>query len=278
MMKIAERAAFDREAWKWEARESALEFREKNGDRFPRDILLVFYPQRETRRSVPDYTGDPPIFSKPAGRELAIHLPEVPVPALGPEALRGWIHREAARMQIRAELGPSPFNFRKQFLPLFPVSGSAVGFMRQIVEGLRNGLDEFLATGRLLELGLGEGQVQFNAFRISSSTRETCSYRDTLPHGWTRASFLCILLPPFLAISCLASRGQRSGPGLKKTWWERHGFFIREDQALLEELAWSLDEDQGAKRYSDRLIALFIPMRDALLARHPGPPSPPTVQ
>jgi hypothetical protein len=255
-------------AW---ARASAEEFLNKSGSAGPRELRFLFYPTLAALPGGLPGTTDLPGYPERVGRDLVFHLAEEAIRVWPLPAVKGWIQREAAGVQLTMELGPAPFNFQKLILPLFPVSGSAVNIIRQIVEQLKGALDDLLATRILLDLGLVEPQFHFFAFRLGAPAQDPGPYQDTLPHGWVRASFLGGRLRDFMALSLLADQGREEGELLKERWWRIYGFFIREDQALLEELAQAI---LGSSRrpYPELLAGMFVRVRDALLLRRPRPP------
>jgi hypothetical protein len=269
-MKPGDRFEFPSQALRECTRVGAEEFLNKTGGRFPLEVRFTFYPSPEDCPDPLKRKTGLPGFPERVGRDLVFHLAEEAIRGWPLPAVKGWIQREAAGMQLRMELGPAPFNFRKQILPLFPVSGSAVNIIRQIVEQLKGALDDLLTTRILLDLGLVEPQFHFYEFRLGAPAQDPGPYQDTLPHGWIRASFLGGRLRDFLVLSLLAGQGQ-VGKRLKSRWWGCYAFFIREDQALLEELAQAI---LGSSRrpYPELLAGMFIRVRDALLLRRPGPP------
>lgn len=270
-MKTEKKQPFPPPALRECTRVGAEEFLNKTGGRFPLEVRFSFYPAPEDWPDRLKRKTDLPGYPERVGRDLVFHLAEGAVRGWPLPAVKGWIQREAAGAQLKMDLGPAPFNFQKLILPLFPVSGSAVNIIRQIVEQLQGALDDLLATRILLDLGLIEPQFHFYAFRLGAPAQEPGPYQDTLPHGWIRASFLGGRLRDFMALSLLAGQGRPEGKLLKERWWRIYGFFIREDQALLEELAQAL---LGSSRrpYPELLAGMFIRVRDALLLRRPGPP------
>lgn len=257
-------------------RASAEEFLNKSGQGFPRAMRFVFYPTPEDLPDGLKIRGSLPGYPERVGRDLVFHLVGEALRSWPLPAVRGWIQRQAADGRLKLELGPAPFNFHRQILPLFPVSGSAVALIRQIVEQLKEALEAFLTTRILLDLGLVEAQCHFYAFRLKGPAGDPALYREALPHGWVRASFLGGRLQDFLALSLLAGRGPAAGSALKRRWWQAHDFFVREDQALLEELALRVME-QGPDPFPELLAGMFVRFRDALLGRRPSPDSSTTL-
>jgi hypothetical protein len=257
-------------------RASAEEFLNKSGQGFPRGMRFVFYPTPEDLPRGLKKSGDLPGYPERVGRDLVFHLVEEALRGWPLPAVKGWIQRQAAEGRLKLELGPAPFNFHRQILPLFPVSGSAVAVIRQIVDQLKEALEAFMTTRILLDLGLVEAQCHFFAFRLKAPAGDPVLYREALPHGWVRASILSGRLPDFLALSLLAGRGPAAGAALKRRWWQAHDFFIREDQALLEELALTV-MGPDPEPFPELLAGMFIRMREALLGRRPSPAFSPTL-
>lgn len=270
MKKPGDRSEFPSQALRECTRVGAEEFLHKTGGRFPLEVRFTFYPAPEDWPDRLKRKTDLPGFPERVGRDLVFHLAEGAIRDWPLPAVKGWIQREAAGLQLKMDLGPAPFNFQKLILPLFPVSGAAVNIIRRIVEQLQGALDDLLATRLLLDLGLVEPQFHFYEFRLDAPAQDPGPYQDTLPHGWVRASFLGGRLRDFMALSLLAGQGRLEGERLKERWWRTYGFFIREDQALLEELAFSVLE-AARKSYPELLVGMFVRIRDALLTRRPRP-------
>ena len=237
----------------------------------PFQVTVLIHPTLQVFQEVLKKTLAVPVVTEKQGRLVRLHLARVPLGSIPLEALEGWIHQELALTLLQIQLGPRPFNFRKEFLPLFPVSGSGVNFIRQIVEQLKNGLDEGLATGMVLDLGLVEPLTHYQAYRLTATPTGAKDYRDTLPHAWIRAAYLCGRLREFMAVSFLARRAGGRGESIKTRWWRRYDFIVREDQALLEEIG-ALVWQQPPPPYSGLLIRMFTLIRGALLTRYPRSP------
>ena len=122
-------------------RAGAEEFLNKSGQGFPRGMRFVFYPTPEDLPRGLKKSGDLPGYPERVGRDLVFHLVEEALRGWPLPAVKGWIQRQAAAVRLKLELGPAPFNFHRQILPLFPVSGSAVAVIRQIVDQLKEALE-----------------------------------------------------------------------------------------------------------------------------------------
>jgi hypothetical protein len=90
-------------------------------------------------------------------------------------------------------------------------------------------------------------------------------YQLAIPHPWIRAACLSGFLQHFLAISCLDRQEMDSARDLKVQWWSRHARLLREDQALLEEMA-LVPLEKGSHPFPVVLAELFQLLRSNLLS------------
>ena len=61
-------------------------------------------------------------------------------------ALQGWLELEIVYAMIKADTNSYRFNFQRQIFPLMPLSGSALYFIRELVEHLSRALKRLEAT------------------------------------------------------------------------------------------------------------------------------------
>lgn len=222
----------------------------------PLVVDLSFYPnhaayQAETERS---YLG--PIYSEKQDNFLTIHICEESLKGIPLLALQGWLDQELTCCVLELQPESYQFNFSKQILPLFPVSGSAANLLRHMVEHLKYGLKRYLATSMIVDLGHGLPQVCLYFFKMTPSSEEKVNYRRIIPHNWIRASFLCQKLREFMSISLLADRDIAFSLDLKSIWWKHHEYLMYGDRILLQELA-NIPDNYLKESYSGKLIEMF---------------------
>ena len=229
------------------------------------DVDLSFYPthatyQAETKRP---YLG--PVHSEKRDNSLTIHICGEGLKGIPLLALQGWLDQEltCCLMKLQPEL--YQFNFSKQILTLFPVSGSAVSLLRHMVEHLKYGLKRYLATRMIIDLGHGLPQVCLYFFKMTPSSEEEDDYQRIIPHNWIRASFLCQKLKEFMSISLLADRDIAFSLDLKSIWWKHHEYFMYGDRILLTELA-NIPNKYLHESYSSKLIEMFTKLHSYFFA------------
>jgi hypothetical protein len=238
------------------SRNHAEEFLKKAIALSPLDVELYFYPTQNDyeRRSKRTFQG--PIYLEEHNNRVTIHicmafLKDIPLPAL-----QGWIDQELALCLLRRQPEPKQFNFRKQILPAFPISGAGVNFIRHMVERLKNGLELYLAINILIDLGHGTPQIFFYYCKINPRPEEGDSYRRIISHGWTRASFLCRKLKEIMPITLLSKKKINFSKDIESFWWQYHQYLVKEDRGFLQEIA-DLPEQFVQASYSMNLIKML---------------------
>jgi len=246
-------------------REGIDEYRRKSESPFSGILSLALYSTLTGfTESRPGNSGDPIVLEE-KGDELVLHLCRELLRPAPERAIKGWVHHVLGHYQLSEQRAFSPFNFSRQILPLFPVTGSAVNLMRQIVERLKNGLEAFLTIRWIATIGLGEEQVSLFSYRLKILAEGMETYHLAIPHPWIRAACLSGFLQHFLAITCLEGQDLSTARELKSQWWSRHAHLLREDQALLEEMA-LVPLEKGSHPFPALLAELFQLMRSNLLS------------
>ena len=250
------------------SRNYAEEFLKKAIAFSPLDVELYFYPAQNDyeRRSKRTFLG--PIYSEEHNNRVTIHICKEFLKEISLPVLQGWIDQELALCLLRRQPELKQFNFSKQILGAFPISGAGVNFIRHMVERLKIGLELYLATNILIELGHGIPQVYFYFYKINPRPEEEDNYRRIILHGWTRASFLCRKFKKIMPITLLAREKIGFSKDIKSSWWQYHQYLVKEDRRILQEVA-DLPEQFMEASYSMKLIKMLqalykylIPTRD----------------
>ncbi len=242
------------------------EFHKKAGN-FPHLIVdLSFYStqaayKKENERS---YLG--PIHSIIKNNCLTINLCEEILKGIPVLALQGWLDRELASYLMEARKELYQFNFSRQILPFFPVSGSAVNLIRHMIEHLKSGLKGYDATKIIIDLDHGMSQVYYHFFKINPSPEEKYNYQQIIQHNWIRASFLCQKLNEFMSICLLADRDIGFSRNLKSYWWKYNEYMLLEDKTLLEQIA-AIPDKYVRKSFSYKLIEMFRKIQSCFFTR-----------
>ena len=246
-------------------REGIDEYRRKSESPFPGTLSLTIYPTLSGFTEYRSGNSGAPIVLEEKGDELVLHLCRELLRPAPERAIKGWLHHVLGHYQLSKQRAFSPFNFSRQILPLFPVTGSAVNLIRQIVERLKNGLEAFLTIRWIAAIGLGEEQVSLFSYRLKILAEGMETYHLAIPHPWIRAACLSGFLQHFLAITCLEGQDLSAARELKSQWWRRHALLLREDQALLEEMA-LVPLERGSRPFPALLAELFQLLRSNLLS------------
>lgn len=178
-------------------------------------------------------------------------------------ALQGWLELKIVHAMIEADTNLYRFNFQNQILPLMPLSGSALYFIRELVEHLSRALKKREATKIITKMDRGLPQVYYYFHTINPTVEDRKLYKKSLPHNWTRASHLCGKLGEYMALSYLADQGIGFSNSLLSDWQKLYGF-TEKDQAFIGDLK-SIANHFQDHEFSFRLVEMFKFLRKTLL-------------
>jgi hypothetical protein len=187
-------------------------------------------------------------------QKLILNLYAGKFKGIPPLALQGWLDLELFSYVIQKQPELYRFNFQKDILPLFNVSGSAVQLMRYLIHQIEIGLRQTLATEMILDAGHGLALLYYYYYSLTPTEEDKEDYRRYLPHSWLRAIFLCKKFADFQSV-CLLSRSGIS-TALKRYWWQCHDHFTSDDRTLLENLV-STSHQYREEPFAFRLIEIF---------------------
>ena len=241
----------------------------------PLVVDLSFYPTWATYQKKIKRPLAGPLYSEKKEDRFIIHLCEKRLKEIPKPAFQGWLEMELASCTLQLHPNLYQCNFRKRILPLFPVSGLAENFVRELVEQIESGLKRYLATRMITEFGYGLPQVYFYFSQIASYPEEKDKYQQTIPHEWVRSMFLCRKLRECMPIFYLAHRNIDFAKDLKSKWWNYHEYLLLEDRSLLEKLA-VIPDQKTMTPYPDQLVEMFKKVLPRLLI-HQYEITPPSV-
>jgi hypothetical protein len=167
-----------------------------------------------------------------------------------PLAFQGWLDLEIFSHVIQKQPELHRFNFQKDILPLFNVSGSAVQFMRYLIHKLELGLRQILAAEMILNAGHGLALVYYYYYCLTPAEEDKQDYRRFLPHLWLKAVYLSKKFGDFTSVCLLSRSGTNSA--LKQYWWRCHDHFTSSDRTLLENMV------STSYRYSEEPFAFRL--------------------
>ena len=241
-------------------------------------IDLSFYPTRASYEKMPARAIAGPVYSEQRGDHFTIHICEDSLKNIPYLVLQGWLEHEMMLCVQKRHPEVNGFNFRKNILPLMPVTGLAENHMRELVASLEVGLRKYLATKTLTHMGGGFQQAHFYFFRISPIVEDRQNYQKVLPHPWTKALFLCRKFRELMPIYWLAHKKVEFSRDLASYWWGVHDNLIPKDRAFLEELS-GIPHRYPNAIYPDIVIDLLKKLKSQYLlsnkdASKPSSPSP----
>ena len=229
-------------------------------------VNLSFYPTQAVYQTERKRSCLGPVHSEKQGNYLTIHLCEEGLKDIPLLALQGWLDQELTCYLLKLQSELYRFNFSKQILSRFPVSGSAVNLIRHVIEHLGLGLKRYIMTTMIIDLGHGFPQVYFYFFNINPSLEEKENYQRIIPHNWIRALFLCEKLKEFMSISLLADRNIGFSRDLKSYWWNYNEYLLLEDRSLLEKLS-AIPNQYIKESFSYKLVEMFRKVQSHLFSR-----------
>lgn len=205
----------------------------------------------------------PAVFSELADDRIVIHL-DLPalvgIPAL---ALQGWLDFELAAIVIRRQPALYRYNFKRDIFPLFPVSGTAVQFIRYVVSHLEACLKRAGRTELILKMEHGQSLAYYHyQTTATAAVEEIRSYRNLAPHKWMRAIYVSKKSKEFVPIALLDAGGCL--PGIASLWWRCHSYLLPEDQKILQKVAAAFLSHRH-DRFSEQMVAAFEAVRFDLL-------------
>jgi hypothetical protein len=195
-------------------------------------------------------------------RNVTLHLYAETLVGLPRPVLQGAVDLELALHAIRtAPNGPS-FNFSRSILPLFPVSGMGLQFIRQLVLQIEDGVKRRLATRQLTDVRHGPAQLVFLFHQIAPPSDGALTYRRMADHSWTRALLVSRKFKEYAAVDLVAEK--EGAPALRQFWWDCNGYLAPGDRKVLETLA-GLSAEADGRSHAHRVAAMFHVVADALL-------------
>ena len=228
----------------------------------PLNVSLSLHRNPLTRLAEGASYIHPPVFSESDDQRIKIHLsiPElVGIPTL---ALQGWLDFELAAIVIRRQHTLYRYNFKRDILPLFQVSGMAAQYIRYLVSHLEDCLKRALRTDLILKMDHGLPLAYYYYLMTLPSGEDKQSYQNLVPHNWTRAIFICKKSKEFVPITLLDAGGYL--PTLASFWWRCHAYLQPDDRKLMQKLA-DVFLSNCHHRYSDQMVAAFEAIKSDLL-------------
>jgi len=178
-------------------------------------------------------------------------------------ALQGWLELDITYAILEADSDLCRFSFQDQIMPLMPVAGGSLYFIRELVEHLSRALKKLEATKIILKMDRGLPQAYYYFYRINPTAEDRKLYKQLLPHNWSRASHLCRKLGDYMALSCLTSRNVGFSRTLL-TDWQKQQRYAEKDQVFMEDMVLVADLYKDSE-FSFRLVEMFKLLKESLL-------------
>ena len=230
---------------------------------YPRPaITLSFFSADEDNHAVHGKSFTQPVYTEIHDNSLIIHVCEEGLKGISVLALRGWLYLEMSAFIFKIQPEFYQYNFRKQILPLFLTSGSAVQLIRHLVEYLDAALKRYLATEMMINMGHGQSLLYYYYFDLRPDPAERGHYEKLIPHDWMRASFICRKTIAYMSIALLVRKGFPAD--LRSDWWQCRDYVLPADRFLMNELA-DIPSRYLEGSYAVRLIELLKTLQLHLL-------------
>ncbi|MCG6881398.1 MAG: hypothetical protein LJE96_19920 [Deltaproteobacteria bacterium] len=228
----------------------------------PLNVDLLLHQRRSGLADKHIDPSRPVVVTEQDGAETVLHLHESDLVGMPVSALQGGLYLELAAVVLGRQIEEFQFNFEKEILPLFNISGTALQVIRYLVFHLETIVKRVRAAQLVLDMDHGPPLCSYYYFTTSPSREESDSYEKLVPHDWTRAIFISKKCRMHAAITLLARQGIFAG--LDVYWWACHDYFLPEDRRLMEELA-EIAARFNQIGFSEQVVALFKTVKSALL-------------
>lgn len=195
-------------------------------------------------------------------QQLVLNLCVEKLLGMPPRAFQGWLDLEIFSFVIKKQPELCRFNFQKDILPLFNVSGSAAQFIRYLIHQLDLGLRQAMATEMVLNVGHGLALVYYYYYSVAPAEVDKKNYRRFLPHLWLKAIYLSKKFGDFTSVYLLSRSGTNSA--VKQYWWRCYDHITSDDRTLLESMA-SASDRYSEKPFAFRLIEMCKLIKTSLL-------------
>ena len=212
----------------------------------------------------PSLVSRRPIACRFVDGGLTISLCAKDLIGLPSEVLAGWLDLELTLALLKNERENYRFNFSRDIHPLFRLTGSGVGYLRDMIEYIRVSLLAKIGAGLIIDKGRGGTLTRYCFHRLGLRQEDAEDYNMVLRHGWQRAFFLLRKLEELLPLLELEHRGYLSGA--RDIFWESHKYIHDKDRALIEEWC-GIAFDDSINTFAARMTILFVSLRDGLLTR-----------
>jgi hypothetical protein len=240
-------------------------FLRDSGDEALSPITILFEPQNLIHGNTTSKPMDP-LTIRLEGDRVICTLKLADLTGVPQLALQGMVDMVLAKAIMERDSQRYHLNFSRQILPLFPVSGSGVNFIRYIVECLSKGLKQYIATKSLISIGHGPPQAHLLFFKMDFPREDVSTCQMVAPHSWTKAVFLCRRIETYMALRALSSHGVAFSIQLQEAWEQGHEYLTGEDRAFLNKLV-SILEQSAESSFSELMVQLFLVVRDRYLHR-----------
>jgi hypothetical protein len=179
-------------------------------------------------------------------RDITIDICREGIRDIPATIINGWLKHELAECVIRLQPELYEVHFQDDIFPQFPVYGSAIDIVQQILHHIKRGLHSYMATTLAVSMGMEKDIYNYFQFIIHPSREDMRNYGEMFPHAWIRAIFLCQKLGSFLSSKVLSQMDSVS-PDLHNQWWDCHKYIADEDQELFFDFAHVLDQPMEKK-------------------------------
>lgn len=237
-------------------------FAEKLALAAPLNVALAFHRDQANRLAEGAAKTTPPVYSESDDHRSVIHLSTPDLIGIPSLALQGWLDSELAAIVIQRRHTVYRYNFKREILPLFQVSGMAVQFIRYLVSHLEDCLKSAIRAEIIIGIEHGLPLAYYCYLMTAPSAEEKQDYQNLLPHKWTRAIFMCKKGKEFLPVALLDAGGYM--PALASFWRRCHAYLQPEDRELLQKLAAAFRAHRQ-HRFSDQMAAVFEVIKSDLL-------------
>lgn len=200
----------------------------------PQVHIRVLAPP-DPRDSVDGFLSPEPVIWSSGADGVTLQIRTRDPGSFPPAVLEGGVMLALTGYLQSLPAGAFVFNFRRQILRTYPVTGSAVQVIRHLVHHLEEAVKRSLAVESCVAEGRARNLASYFFHWVTPSPDGGRHYEHALPHAWMRALLLARLCVQFLPLTRLDGRSAVSG--LRSFWWDCHPWLLSEDRDLLEALS-----------------------------------------
>lgn len=241
----------------------------------PIQIEPVFHEHADGYCSIIPSAHEAPVYNeKSGGNHFRLHIHQNAMLGMPALTVEGWLAREVVLCVQKMQPEFFAYSYLRQIYPIWPVVGLAENHLRELIYRLEIALKDYLAAQAILRMKLGAALVFYCLDVMRPTAEDAAQYRQTIPHSWTRALYVCRILKDYMLVELLSRQGIEFSRELEKQWHQFFSFIMPEDLLVLNLLA-EVPVRYPDAEYGDLLAELFTRLKNRMLENGGDSPETP---